>query len=155
MVTMLSLFSRPRTCRPEPCFRPRLESLEGRTCPADLNVNVCYGAGLLVHLSGQLTDAPDVADQTIDFSGQVNGTAVTDADGDFSVDLTASGAGLVFAVHEPTESMNTFVLDGGSIPPPAISRFACVEHPLQIWTFEGHVDYSFADQMTIYFSGGP
>src|SRR4051794_36968142 len=97
---MFQLFSRQtRKSHPAPrTARPRLESLEGRLVPATVTLNpITYGTGRQVTLSGTLSNTGNVAWQMIALGGQVSGTTMTNAQGQFSATLTASALGNVTA----------------------------------------------------------
>src|SRR5947209_18357603 len=91
--------SSPRKVSSLPRRRARLslERLESRDTPSTLSLSVSYGFGANVTLSGDLTNAPTPANQTICFSGQASGMAFTDANGHFSATVSASGLGDVYA----------------------------------------------------------
>src|SRR5262249_21141471 len=61
-----------------------------------VTLNVTYGAGHQVTLSGTVTDQ-SLAGRTVSISGAATGTVTTDSSGNFSVTLTASSLGGVTA----------------------------------------------------------
>jgi hypothetical protein len=152
---MFGIWTRPRPKyrrAPRPSVRLYLERLETRECPSTLSLSVAYGTQRNVTLSGQLTNAPNVGGQTIRIWGVASGTAVTDASGNYSVTLTASGLGQVSAATADMHSNTAHVMLTDTAP--TISNFVATESSGDIWTFSGHVSYSHRMQgLTVTFGG--
>jgi hypothetical protein len=105
-----------------------------------LTMSVSYGAGTSITLSGSLSDTSQYAGQTIVISGKASGTTVTDANGNFSVTLNASGLGLVFAVTQDGSSNIASVTLTDT--PPSITEFNAVEGGGNVWEFTGTVTWN-------------
>jgi hypothetical protein len=132
--------------------RPRLEPLEGRDAPGTLTAGVTYGEGRSITLSGTLSGVPTVANQTIQIAGQANGTAVTDANGNYTVTLTATALGDVHVGYDPNTWTTVTLTDTA----PTLNDFFGNEGENRVWTFTGTTTYnrSYSD-LTVYFGGAP
>jgi hypothetical protein len=90
-------------------FRPRLEFLEGRDCPAAPTITAFAVTPLSDHmvlLTGAILDeSPGTA--TVNFSGVVNGYAPVNDSGAFSVTLEASDLGNIYAQALDNENLNS------------------------------------------------
>jgi hypothetical protein len=140
--------------RPVRTVRLGLEALESRYCPsAALSVGVYYGPQTTVTLFGTLSGTSTPAGQGITLSGEVNGSATTDANGNYSITLQASALGQVEAswwVNGVSQASATTNL---SVAPPNIDQFNAIQYPGDYWLFTGHVsDYS-PNGLTIEFGG--
>lgn len=105
-----------------------------------LNMNVTItGSGNHVRLSGSVTDlAP--GGLTVKFTGVVNGSTVTDANGNFSVVLSASSVGNVQGTVTNGAGQTSNAATGTVAPtPPEITYFGA-SHPYgNTWIFSGSV----------------
>jgi hypothetical protein len=137
-----------------PSVRPSLEPLERRCVPtAILTIGVKYEVDREIILAGNLCGVEDVSNVTITLSGVVSGTTTTDSEGDYFINLTATGLGMVYAEAAGTDA--TAAEELWDITP-VILGFAACEGPNHVWTFTGSVryrrDYT---SMTINFGGVP
>lgn len=157
-VGMFALLSRAsRTRKPSTRHTPNLflERLEDRLSPASVNpgpipplpppppmeslsMNVTYLQNKQVTLSGQLMGASGVIpNETIIFSGAVNGTAVTNSEGAYSATLTATTLGQVSAVSaDGLSNVADFNLVSGT---PTITNFGAMAEDDGLWYFFGTV----------------
>src|SRR5438105_2027634 len=97
---MLGLLTRPRRNTRSHSPRPvclGLERLETRDCPSTLTAMVTYGSGRSITIAGHLSDTSTPANQTVTISGKAAGTTATNASGNYSTTLTATGLGDVYA----------------------------------------------------------
>ncbi|HWG44888.1 MAG TPA: hypothetical protein VN688_19095 [Gemmataceae bacterium] len=132
----------------------RLERLEDRLSPSGLGfslpppnptlpsetvtMNVTYDPNKQVTLTGQLSNSMGaIANQTINFGGAVNGTATTDAQGNYSVTLTASQLGQVTAASSDGKSNTATATLASQVP--TISSFTATCEGNSVWEFEGTV----------------
>lgn len=175
-----------RRSTPARTIRPRLECLEARDCPAGglqpndqlwwllntsvpsqnaptndsgpaISLSISYNQKKSVTLTGHVTDpVSSPAGLTVQFSGKVVGTAVTDANGNFSLTADASALGAINAVV--TDALGN-VSDTATVNvtsnAPKISNFGCVEGYLHIFTFTGTVTDESAPGLTVNFGGSP
>jgi hypothetical protein len=131
--------------------RPSLEALETRDCPSFLTLSVNYGHQRDVTLSGKLSGTPTPAGQSVQLSGEVNGTAITDANGNYSLTLQAAGLGQVLAqTADHLSNIARAILYDNA---PMISSFFGVEGADDVWTFTGTVNYRDPLGLTIDFGG--
>jgi len=135
--------------------RPRLEALEGRDVPSTLTLSVSYGIGRNVTMSGTLSDTPNQSLQAINLGGQVSSTTMTNAYGQYSVTLTASGLGTVTAKAADNTS-NTASADLTDVTP-VITDFFATEGTNHVWTFSGDLTYGGRSTMgmLVYLGGAP
>ncbi|MFO0879317.1 MAG: hypothetical protein U0840_18380 [Gemmataceae bacterium] len=160
---MLSLHS-PR--RPGiATFRPTLETLEERVTPTgrlpvgpplppmNLTLNVSYGVGRQVTLSGDLMGSGDVANVAISITGSATGQTSTDADGEYSLTVEASNLGMVTATAgDGLASAWSEITD----EPPVITDFEAIEGADRVWTFRGTLTYHrYFDSLQVFFGGQP
>lgn len=147
---MLALLNRaPRTrkqrsARTTNLFLERLEdrlspATIGATAPAEnLSLNVAYQQNKQVTLSGQLTGSSGaIANETINFSGAVTGTATTNSQGAYSVTLTASELGTVNAASADGNSNTAQYTLVSSTP--TITSFQAKSEGSGLWYFSGTV----------------
>jgi virginiamycin B lyase len=122
--------------------------------PPTVSVSVTYGAQRTVTLSGQVTDAQP-GGLTVNFSGMVVGSVVTNADGTFSATFQASGLGNVQAITTDAQGLvsNTATVTLASNPP-TISNFVG-SNSGGVWTFTGKVNDSSPAGLTVSFGGLP
>lgn len=96
----MSFFSRPKISnKPVSTYRPRVDELETRLCPAgsSLSLSAQVLPGHMVQLSGTVHGAK-VADVTVNFSGAAVGSTTTDANGAYSYTTSSANLGSVTAV---------------------------------------------------------
>jgi hypothetical protein len=175
MLGLLTRSRRPARTAPR-SFRPSLERLETRDCPSALTLNVTYGAGRQITLSGQVTSGQTgggltsagnnfigpvqntgMSGVTVVFRGSASGSAVSDPNGNFSLTTNASNLGEVNAVTSDGQSntASVFLSQGGG---PVISNFAATEEGnSHYWDITGHVtDGNFSAQgLTVLIGGAP
>lgn len=157
-VGMFALLNRtPRTQKPltRQTANLFLEWLEDRLSPASidpgplpppppppsmesLTLNVTYLQNRQVTLSGNLTGSSGaIPNETIDLSGAVSGTAVTNAQGAYSVTLTATTLGQVSAASaDGMSNIADFTLVSGT---PTITNFGAIAEGSGLWYFFGSV----------------
>jgi hypothetical protein len=114
--------------------------LETRNCPSALTLNAAYESQNNVLFSGQLTEAPNEAGQTINLTG--NGwstTATTDANGNYSVTVPVGMLGNVTALHWAGTQADASAVVSVNPPPPSISGFTAIQEPGGFWEFKGTV----------------
>jgi hypothetical protein len=127
--------------------------------PSDANpfltFSVSYGALKQITLSGKLIDESP-ANRTVTFSGSASGTATTDANGNFSVTLTANSLGSVSAsaTDAANHSSNTAMVTLASSAP-VISNFHVSEEPEGWYEFTGDVTDESPFGLTVHFGGAP
>jgi hypothetical protein len=110
------------------------------TNQATVTLNVTYGSGTAITLTGQLTGIPNVANQSITISGQANGAAITNAKGKFLITLVASGLGNVYAAMSNGSSNTAMVTLTDTAP--VITSFQATEGQNGVWTFSGTVTWN-------------
>ncbi len=117
---------------PTRMVRPFLEALESRYCPSTststLSLNVSYAANRQVTLSGQLTNTGTLGGQTIRITGAVATTATTDANGNYTVTLTASQLGEVDA--QTADNQSNVAINNLTASTPTITQFGAVKGDL-------------------------
>jgi hypothetical protein len=138
---MLGLLTRSRRTSPtRQSFRPFLERLETRFCPSSLSMNYAYGTGNNVTFSGQLTGAPNDANQVIGISGYgANTQTTTDANGNYSVTVPVTQLGTVsaaYVVNGQQQASNSVTVNPAA---PQITNFAAVEEPNDYYEFTGTI----------------
>ncbi len=120
-------------------FRPNLEELEPRNCPSTISLSMTppTAGSKQVALSGQVTNTSSPGGLTVLLSGVVGGTATTDANGNFTATLTASGQGAAYAATSDGQSniAQVAVTDPGTV----IDDFGAITGTSNIFTFSGHV----------------
>ena len=129
---MLGLFRSARMSRTPVASRsarPMLEQLEGRAAPANLTLDVSYGLGTQVTLSGDLTDTPVLANQVIEIDGAVSGTTFTDSTGHFALTVEATTLGDVYADAPDLECNTPWVELTDEVP--ELTAFEAIEDALQ------------------------
>jgi hypothetical protein len=123
-----------------PRFRPHVESLENRSCPAApvISLSVAAAGNSMVNLSGVVQDeAP--AFMWITFSGAYQGSTQTDANGAFSVTVTPGEVGTVFASVVDEEMYYAEASAELQNAMPMILDFIATHGAGTIWTFSGRV----------------
>jgi hypothetical protein len=170
---------RRKTPRPTRA-RLDLERLEGRDVPSRLTLSITpSGVDKTVTVSGDLrpdpvtsgpsptsafaplatnqavsldgvVTSPSVARQPIDLGGVVQGSAVTDANGHFTLTLPATGLGTARAwTDDGSSNIATATL---AVPPPIISGLIAAEEPTD-WVISGHVTGYNPGSLTITLGG--
>lgn len=91
--------------------------------PTFLSFNITHGSGRWVTLTGQVA-ASDAHGLTVTFTGSAAGTAVTSADGTFSVTTLANSLGTVRATVADAWGQTAFAEFTLTSPPPVISTFS-------------------------------
>jgi hypothetical protein len=116
-----------------------------------LTMNLAYGANKTVILSGKVTDA-QAGGMVVTFSGVVNGTATTDANGNYSVTLTPTALGQITATTTDiwglTSASATATVANSA---PTITLAATQRG--NMWTFSGRVTDEYAPGLVVTFSG--
>lgn len=137
---------------------PLVESAPAQTSTAvatSITLNVAYGTGHTVILSGQVTDVSP-AGLVVTFAGVVSGQATTDNNGNYQTTLTASALGDLSATVTGSDGVSqavaTATLQNAA---PVISNFSAINGGNNIWTFTGTVSDEYAKGLTVTFSGGP
>ena len=98
------MFRIPDLCRPKKAnhvsgsYRPRIDELEERCCPADCHItlNALVLPNHLVQLSGTVSGGL-IADLQVQFTGTVDGVTTTDTNGNFSYTTSNASLGTVYA----------------------------------------------------------
>jgi hypothetical protein len=108
--------------------------------PGTLTLSISsYGPGKEVTLTGSLSSTSNNANQTITITGVASGTATTDANGDFSVTLNASGLGKVYA--EPANGSANVATATLTDEPPDVYNFGGAQVNGNLWDFSGTVSW--------------
>jgi len=148
MFELLSRASRTRKPVASRFARLFLERLEDRLSPVSIGpppplgesitLNVTYLPNREATFSGQLTGPSGaVANQTINLSGVVNGTATTNSQGDYSVTLAVPQLGQENAMSaDGLSNIAQYTLVGGS---PVVSNFEALSLGNGLWEFSGTV----------------
>jgi hypothetical protein len=162
---MLGLLTRsPRSSAPRAArqsaelrrFRPALEKLESRYCPAGptITLNVVMLNQRNIQLCGQVTEpGANVSGLTVTISGEATGTTTTNSNGVYSVVLQAAALGDVHAKtvdgagQASNDAVYTLACD-----PPVIQNFTASQNG-NIWTFTGTVVDESAPGETVTFGG--
>jgi hypothetical protein len=118
-----------------------------------LQLGVTYGQQKQITLTGRLVDeAP--GGRTVTFSGAASGSVVTDQYGDFSITLTASTLGNVYASATDSgghQSNQAAVKLTSAVP--KIVNFTAVEGENREFTFSGSVEDEWSWGLTVQFMG--
>jgi hypothetical protein len=149
---MFDLFSRARRqSRPaRPSFRPTLETLEERNCPTTINVTAAViPTSKSVTFHGGVGGVQMPGGMIVQLTGVATGSTTTDANGNFSVQLTATGLGTE-TVSTTGATSQTTLTDPGA---PLISLFDSTEYPGGYYLFTGHVNGVIFSGEKITFSG--
>jgi hypothetical protein len=132
--------------------RPFLEGLEDRLAPSNLTMAVTYEPNKQVLISGQLTGTSNPANEQINIMGAAQGQCVTDAQGNYSVILTANSLGVVGAVT--ADGQSNIALATLAVGPAVINNFKAVAQPGGYYQFSGNVSGTAPTQgMVIDFGG--
>jgi hypothetical protein len=135
-------------------FRPTLERLETRDCPAapTLTFNASIVSGNLVSLSGTVTDE-DPANVRVDFSGIITDAVYANAAGEYSLLTEVPSVGTITAQAVDQESLRSDAIDqsiASSVPSITLTR---TYGPNGSVTLSGHVTDEDATAATVTFSG--
>jgi hypothetical protein len=137
------------------CFRPLLEPLEGRDCPAAPVISLTSAAygNSMVTLSGVVQDeAP--GGLRVCFMGKYSGSTTTDAIGAFSITVTPCGAGTIGARTTDQEGLASnmaFTTVANAIP--GILNFLAEHVEGQTWRLTGAVQDESPAGLTVCFGG--
>jgi hypothetical protein len=119
-----------------------------------ITVSVAVVSRKTVTLTGSVTAGLDKAGLTISFSGQVTGSATTDANGNYSFTTTATALGNVTAVTKDSWGVSSNTAPATiACPPPKITQFWASEGQCQMWTFAGTVQDQSPACMKVTLSG--
>ena len=135
-------------------FRPRLERLETRDCPAAPIIGAMYSEASprWFTVAGHVEDeAP--AGLCVSFSGVYAGTATVNSEGNFSLTFPPSELGALTVTVTDNENLTgsqTIYLCSNM---PAISDFTAVRTVNNVWTFSGRVGDEFPAGMVVKFGG--
>jgi hypothetical protein len=126
-------------------------TLTGLNDPSTITLDVVYGEGLNVTLSGTLSGG---GYQLVEFSGAVMGSVWTDANGHYQVTYMAMGLGDIFArAMDGTSNTASFTLTDMA---PQLLSFSAVEGTDNVWTFSGTFTYfRYWESMTVMIYGVP
>jgi hypothetical protein len=120
-----------------------------------LTLAVAYGAQRTITLSGQVTDAQAGA-CTVQFTGAATGSTTTNADGTYSLTVSASQLGTVQAVaQDPWAQSSAAAQVSVTSAAPSITNFQAIRGTLNCWTFQGQVTDESAAGLTVRFAGLP
>ncbi len=154
MLACPALRSRPAERRPSRFARPCLEALEDRYAPATLTLNVSYGYGHSVTLSGDLTNTSLPGGQLISIQGVVNGQALTNAQGHYTYSANAPYLGTVAA--QKTDGSSNVASNAITDAAPVITVLDAIEGANRMWTIQGTLTYHRPfDTLTVNFGGAP
>jgi hypothetical protein len=142
-----------QVCCP-PTTRPFLEALEDRLCPTPaITMTVNYGANHNVTFFGRVVDpTASAANLTVNLSGVVNGSTMTNLGGSFAFSGTASSLGTVTAsctdANGDTGTRDLMLANAA----PVIQNFNASMSGGDIWTFTGNVIDEHPEGLVIDFS---
>jgi hypothetical protein len=118
-----------------------------------LTMDVAYGQQKQITLSGRLVDESP-GGRTVTFSGAASGSVVTDQYGDYSITLTASSLGNVYAsATDPAGHQSNQAVVKLTSDIPKIVNFTAVEGENHEFTFSGSVEDEWAWGLTVQFLG--
>jgi hypothetical protein len=120
-----------------------------------ITLSISYGSQRTVTLSGKVT-APSPGGLTVTFTGEVNGSVTTNADGTFSLTTQADGLGTIHASTTDAwgQASNCSQVTVKSNKP-VINDFQAVEGSNGTWTFSGQVTDESAPGLMVTLSGLP
>lgn len=125
------------------------------TLPTPPSITLCVTPldHRLVRLSGQVTDNHPEG-LTVQFSGEYDGTAVTDETGHFSVTVEALNLGAIQASVTNRAGLTSNVAeDNVTSQKPTVTEFYAVREVNNQFTFYGHIDDEWAAGLQVYFGG--
>lgn len=118
-----------------------------------ISLNVAYGTGTTVTLSGTVTD-DQPGSHTVSFSGAVTGSVTAQSNGTFSFTTQASCLGAVFAHTQDASGIGSNYAENVVYSmPPLITSFSCVQSSGGFWDFTGMVQDEDAVGLTVTFGG--
>jgi hypothetical protein len=119
--------------------------------PENLTLSVTYLPNKQVTLSGQLTGTSTPGGECINLMGAVEGTAVTNAQGYYSVTLTAQSLGQVSAATADglSNTATAMLVSAAS----TLSNFVATQEGPGLWLFTGNVNGAPTQGMMINFAG--
>lgn len=117
-----------------------------------MTLNVSYGSGHTVTLSGHVTD-PNPQGLVVNFAGVVSGQAVVDASGNYQVALTATSLGSINAAVMGSQGGTGTASATLANTAAVISNFTASEGASNIWTFTGTLTDEFVSGLTVTFGG--
>lgn len=145
----LGLRSRVSTKKVREGFRPWVESLEARDCPAlHIAMTAQVFAGHQVQLSGSITGG-DASGLMVMFTGAVSGSTSADASGNFSYTTTQASLGTVSASGLNTDTATATV----AVTPPSFSSLAITYGSQRSVTVTGTLNSLDASGRTVSFGG--
>ncbi|HVS37728.1 MAG TPA: hypothetical protein VMS17_19355 [Gemmataceae bacterium] len=151
MFGLLFRSRRPTASSRSAAFQPRLEQLESRFCPSTITLTVTATASTMqVAVSGQVTNTSNPGGLTVLLSGVTGGTLTTDANGNFSGTLTASGQGQANAAT--SDGQSNIATANVTDPATVMTDLGAEDGPTDIWTFSGVVQGGYQGE-AVYFSG--
>jgi hypothetical protein len=126
-----------------------LEKLEARDCPSNISLITTVQDGNMLAISGRVTNAPSPGGLTVNLQGTAPGTATTDANGNYSVTLQASGSGPETA--QTSDGLSNLAMVSVSMQ--TITQFTYFSYPLHMFMFTGHVNGPNSAGETVNFAG--
>lgn len=131
-----------------------VEQAQVTSAPPTVTVNVQeLGSNRQVRVTGHLTDEA-AAGRTVTLSGKVSGSAITDQNGDFSIDLQATGLGNVLADAEDVWGLAANTAQGLlQSATPTITGFTVAQVIDTFWDIYGSVDDEAFIGLTVHFGG--
>jgi hypothetical protein len=121
--------------------------------PSVTQLSYTWHANRMVTLTGRVIDAVPNG-LTVTFTGAASGTTTTDANGNFSVTLTASAVAQVSAtVPDQWGQVSSAAAVTLTNDPPVIQNFAGIQGVGNSWTFTGKVIDEVAGGITVSFGG--
>jgi hypothetical protein len=122
--------------------------------PPSIFFNISYGSGgRWITISGWVMDI-DQANRTVTFSGVASGSAVTDANGSFSLMTQATGLGSIQASVTDLWAMTGTAQGQVTSSAPTIS-FTATDMGGNVWSFEGHVQDQSPSGLEVILGGLP
>jgi hypothetical protein len=143
------------TFMPTPRYRPRLETLEDRACPAAPVIHF-YAIPEEPNfvLEGQVTDE-DPGGLTVHFSGVYQGSATTCAYGWFSFLIEPAMLGMIYADVTDAEGLAATASTEVVSEAPRILDFQASREVFNVWVFSGRVEDEYVPGATVRLSGLP
>ena len=135
-------------------FRPTLEALETRDCPAAPTIafTITPMDGRNIMISGSVQDEI-LHGNTVYFTGQYTGTVTTTRLGEFCTFVEANGLGAIVATVTDAESLTAQDTEQVTSNVPVISGFQAVCEASNCYTFSGYVTDEWTTGMTVNFGG--
>ena len=151
---MFGLLTRKNKARPAARqARPRLETLEDRDVPSTLTLNVTYGPGANITLTGTLSGTSNLGNQQIVFGGVASGGILTNSAGTFAASTPISSWGT--ATAQTADGTSNVATANVTDSTPVIYQFWGSQNA-QVWTFTGTVVCGHnPSDVILNFSGAP